>query len=472
MKLNVISIIIAVLFCIDTSLQPATSKKRLRENDANEDLKTSDRGAAVAGQKKYACIFCSYTTDHSQHFTLHEATHTGLKPHACDYEGCDYKSARAYDLSMHKRRVHEKNKPFSCDYEGCHYCGPSVGDITKHKKDTHKLGLLNRVREFVCRFDGCSFRADKEWVLQRHQRVRGHVFGQGTHAPATSGSSLGVVSSVEDARVLTNIRSDFLLSYRDDVEIDPLPTVEDTEGLGSGFVADLGMVGGQTACDAGQLAALGLVLPDRYLGAPCLGDDLGGGFSVASSNQEQLAIVDRRSDSLKLDSVGRQALDEDGGPAIAVAKQQLLCRVCRELFPDRASKYLHERSHTGVNWFPCPSCDYVSNHLWVLKKHQKQHALQGQEFSAAHKPSKRQFIPRSPAQAAEGAFSGLAGVQARVDSQQEAGDARRGAAGSHWTSARAYSPLSLAGHDEDDFSWLFTLDGEDLTLLGSLGELG
>ena len=53
------------------------------------------------GEKPYACDFCVMKFSKLQNLKTHELTHTGEKPHACSF--CDMKFSR-----IQLRRVHER----------------------------------------------------------------------------------------------------------------------------------------------------------------------------------------------------------------------------------------------------------------------------------------------------------------------------------------------------------------------------
>ena len=48
----------------------------------------------------------------------HKRIHTGKKPYACDWDGCNYRCSEKSDLNKHKR-IHTGEKPYACDWDGC-----------------------------------------------------------------------------------------------------------------------------------------------------------------------------------------------------------------------------------------------------------------------------------------------------------------------------------------------------------------
>ena len=54
--------------------------------------------------------------------TATNASHTGEKPYACDWDGCNQRfSHLKSDLKKHKR-IHTGEKPYACDWDGCNHC--------------------------------------------------------------------------------------------------------------------------------------------------------------------------------------------------------------------------------------------------------------------------------------------------------------------------------------------------------------
>ncbi|XP_078692302.1 uncharacterized protein LOC144922406 [Branchiostoma floridae x Branchiostoma belcheri] len=110
---------------------------------------------------------CDYAASRKARIQLHEATHTGYKPHKCDQcnyaagqlsnlklhiarhhtgekrfrcDICDYSTVRIHYLKMHMAN-HTNNKPYKC--EVCDYASATKGNLKKHNDSIkHKLAMI------------------------------------------------------------------------------------------------------------------------------------------------------------------------------------------------------------------------------------------------------------------------------------------------------------------------------------------
>ena len=111
--------------------------------------------------KKYLCDFCSRLFWHFGEFTVHCASHTGIKPFKCGRCG-EASFASSERLTKHLKR---------CGISGniqCNKCGKGFSDqlaLAKHIKDVHEEGT-----KWHCPF--CTFTYNSEGGYYQHLRTK------------------------------------------------------------------------------------------------------------------------------------------------------------------------------------------------------------------------------------------------------------------------------------------------------------
>ena len=111
--------------------------------------------------KKYLCDFCSRSFYHFSEFTLHRASHTGLKPFKC------VRCGEASFTSAERLTKHLKRCGVSANIQ-CNKCGKGYADdlgLAKHIKDVH-----DPKNKWVCPFCNLDYNSEGGWY--GHLRIK------------------------------------------------------------------------------------------------------------------------------------------------------------------------------------------------------------------------------------------------------------------------------------------------------------
>jgi len=142
----------------------------------------------LAAIKEHVCQYCGKICDRPSHLQRHVRMHTGEKPFACTYDGCDKSFAHNSHLTRHER-THTGKKPFACG--DCSKGFTQKGDLTRHmclhtgekpyscgdcdKRFARKSNLTEHMRmhtgekPFAC--DACDKRFAQKGNLTQHMRM-------------------------------------------------------------------------------------------------------------------------------------------------------------------------------------------------------------------------------------------------------------------------------------------------------------
>ena len=89
------------------------------------------------GDRPHACTWdgCDYRASQAGRIKVHERTHTGEKPYVCTSPGCDYRASQAGALKRHTK-THIGEKPCVCTSPGCCKVFATLSNLKRHMR-TH-----------------------------------------------------------------------------------------------------------------------------------------------------------------------------------------------------------------------------------------------------------------------------------------------------------------------------------------------
>ncbi|CAM9722996.1 unnamed protein product [Lampetra fluviatilis] len=104
----------------------------------------------------HVCADCGRGFRHPSELRKHARTHTGERPHCCQY--CDYRSSEAYNLKMHVRARHSRALAFPCGDCGASFT--ALGELRRH------AAMHSAERVYACQY--CGHRSSNSSDLKRH----------------------------------------------------------------------------------------------------------------------------------------------------------------------------------------------------------------------------------------------------------------------------------------------------------------
>ncbi|KAL0261164.1 zinc-finger protein [Diplodia seriata] len=135
--------------------------------DFKQSGKLARHFAIHSKYKRFQCKYCDKSFNTAQTLENHHNTHTGERPHACHYDGCNYAAATATQLKGHIQGTHLKEKRFQCKL--CDFCCTDSSNLTKHENGVHGR------KEYRCPHPGCTASVTSEWsIIRKHFKESGH----------------------------------------------------------------------------------------------------------------------------------------------------------------------------------------------------------------------------------------------------------------------------------------------------------
>jgi len=143
------------------SVNPAMIKKRKASADLTPPPAKRRHVVELAAIKEHVCQYCGKICDRSSYLQRHVRMHTGEKPFACTYDGCDKSFAHNSHLTRHER-IHTGKKPFECDHDGC---GKRFSDKSNFKVHMH---MHTGEKPFSC--SDCGKKFTTKSSCTRHEK--------------------------------------------------------------------------------------------------------------------------------------------------------------------------------------------------------------------------------------------------------------------------------------------------------------
>jgi len=112
----------------------------------------------------FKCTYCDKVFTRNSNLINHIRTHTGEKPFACTFPGCNKAFAYPGYVTSKHMQFHTGNRPYKCTHGECRMAFVNNGDLIRHTR-TH-----TGEKPFVCTHPGCSYASARQATLTTHMK--------------------------------------------------------------------------------------------------------------------------------------------------------------------------------------------------------------------------------------------------------------------------------------------------------------